>query len=1009
MFMVPILPNPEREPSPTPSVDGERYGSEVILPPGPPRELGTPMPPDMPPVRDNPNTNQFMSGTSCRMPDDRIVPYDGPQPFKHLNPCPPGYVPPNERGGGARGPGPVGGDGIEKICKPVPMPDGTFIYPEDCEPERNHGIDLRPCLDIYNRCRSAIENDIEDHLRPAESCCNNITFIIFGDVEKEFERADKCLTKCSAKVQTDTYASLGDCYMRAQRMGLPFPSDAQVALGHETGEFLASCFVDKIEAGELESTCWPEDLLGPNPFPCKEEPPPYCPPPPPPLVCPPEGQEGKPFVVRVDPVTKEQTCEELKCPPGYHPQETFPGSGVWVCIQDDSWEPPPPPPPPPLGDPCTMDRNGIINYVLQTEYGGISAATAAQLDPRVYDTILARADAIKEQCENPQRIDCQFTLQSIPLPDWCRPDIVQQLALWSANVDVNVETFKRLIGLCKGPDGRYGKNLWSKWLYEAKLIPDWVPDALNGIVEGMVEVVWEITEFTAGIATRGSKTGLVFEVLLGLGRLLNRKYGVPSDDWLTKMAYNANVFNPTRIPSTAEANAGYLSGAFDRDTWEAYVKANNDCFEPQRKLTESARTKPGPHELTQLLMRGKIDFPLFSDFMRKSGVLDPEERDWYVELQKQYPGIADIIRFLLRDVADPNVVNRFSLDAEFEQKWQGDLTRYATAQGIDTNLARLFWRAHWEFPSNTQLFEMLHRLRPGQVPKAIEVTENDVATVLGINDLNPYWRQRMMAISYSPLTRVDVQRAFFIGALQESDVYDSYRDLGYDDGNAKKLVEFTKELKRIRERNRLGKASPKELLKKFAAGEMTQAEFVLDLAAAGFDNDGIEAAVDSGLRRRELSLRDAKVKLLRRRYKRFEFDKNELIQNLGLLGLDASTASYLANRWELDLTAGNKLIAAEKLCKAKERGLISSTDYTNGLLKLGYSREDAMTIGGLCDADIDKRAVAAIEKGLKEAERKRDKEKREMEKQQKEAERREKDKERKRKEREKEMKAAAKG
>ena len=54
----------------------------------------------------------------------------------------------------------------------------------------------------------------------------------------------------------------------------------------------------------------------------------------------------------------------------------------------------------------------------------------------------------------------------------------------------------------------------------------------------------------------------------------------------------------------------------------------------------------------------------------------------------------------------------------------------------------------------------------------------------------------MLAISFRPLTRTDAQRAYFIDAITEAELFDVYMDLGYKSDDARRLVNFTNQLKK---------------------------------------------------------------------------------------------------------------------------------------------------------------------------------------------------------------------
>jgi len=79
-------------------------------------------------------------------------------------------------------------------------------------------------------------------------------------------------------------------------------------------------------------------------------------------------------------------------------------------------------------------------------------------------------------------------------------------------------------------------------------------------------------------------------------------------------------------------------------------------------------------------------------------------------------------------------------------------------------------------------FEMLHR---GVIDK------DELKLLLRALDVMPFWREKLVQISYNPLTRVDVRRMFSIGILDETQVKRAYLDLGYSDEKAEWLKQFT--------------------------------------------------------------------------------------------------------------------------------------------------------------------------------------------------------------------------
>lgn len=169
----------------------------------------------------------------------------------------------------------------------------------------------------------------------------------------------------------------------------------------------------------------------------------------------------------------------------------------------------------------------------------------------------------------------------------------------------------------------------------------------------------------------------------------------------------------------------------------------------------------------------------------KNALRESALKDRYIddlmELRFQLLGASDYIRFGARDAFDDEVAQRDGTD-EGAPKEVPELLK---ALGYRPEDARLAWRAHWELPSPTQVFEMMHRgeLKPGEVDEYLKQA-----------DYSPRWRPLMKAISYNPITRTDAKRAYKLGlgGFDDARLKKAYTDLGYNDSDASLLVEFTR-------------------------------------------------------------------------------------------------------------------------------------------------------------------------------------------------------------------------
>ncbi|GAH79863.1 unnamed protein product, partial [marine sediment metagenome] len=74
---------------------------------------------------------------------------------------------------------------------------------------------------------------------------------------------------------------------------------------------------------------------------------------------------------------------------------------------------------------------------------------------------------------------------------------------------------------------------------------------------------------------------------------------------------------------------------------------------------------------------------------------------------------------------------------------------WAGKKGLSKEWSERYWAAHWNLPSPQQGFEMLHR-------GVINVSELNM--LLRALDVMPFWRDKLTAIAFRRLTRVDIRR-----------------------------------------------------------------------------------------------------------------------------------------------------------------------------------------------------------------------------------------------------------
>lgn len=368
----------------------------------------------------------------------------------------------------------------------------------------------------------------------------------------------------------------------------------------------------------------------------------------------------------------------------------------------------------------------------------------------------------------------------------------------------------------------------------------------------------------------------------------------------------------------------------------------------QEVIDALERALLGANESLTAWMRGYIDDAELSD---RLGVLGYSESDQgrLRELTAYVPGPQDLIRMGVREVFKPDVRERFRQDADnpLDDPDGGERLRaLLRANGISDETWRDLWAGHWELPSIQMAFEMLHRSHE------TGVTIEDIDTLLVAQDVMEFWREPLKAISYLPLTRVDVRRMHKLGVLDDEAVVIAYKAIGYNDENAERLLEFTK---------RLNEAEARDALEPFLStlrtqarslylrGVLNEAELRETFAALGYTDEQIDAFVAEAEFVRSAELAEdisARVQAL---YVGGHWTSDQASQRLASAGFDQRDIGRLFQDWNLRLELREETEAerAEKdltradITGAFTEGVISRSEAEPMVKALGY--DDAET------------------------------------------------------------------
>ena len=445
--------------------------------------------------------------------------------------------------------------------------------------------------------------------------------------------------------------------------------------------------------------------------------------------------------------------------------------------------------------------------------------------------------------------------------------------------------------------------------------------------------------------------------------------GAPIKYMARPIEHKFKYLYPVEIPGQSDIDAMYLFNVIDNNEWECYTRSLGNLPMPHRNVRDIKQERLNVSEIVEMYMREHIDFQQLYEEMRRRGVLDDKNIDGWIKLREQLPQMPDIIRFMVRDVENREVVEEGNLADGFTENFQGNLKKWAQQQGVSDKVALYQWMAHWDLPSPTAANEMLRRLRPGRVPGNIEVTSDQIMRLYSAADMAPGWREKMMAISYNVPTRTDIKQGYIYGAFKRDEAIEALQDTGLDKKGADfvaRLLDIEKDraTRVITERDQLW--TKKNVLRKYSDGMITVDEAMELLDGLGYPREKMQAALASAEILRIVTTREECIKGIKRRYYVGAIDEAEAVKRIRGLDTEFSAAPEIVKQWQCHRSAGLQEVPARKNVEWAVSGVITLDELSLRLQRLRYSNDDVNRFVAEAITKIRDLQAKAIKKAIQE-------------------------------------------
>lgn len=376
--------------------------------------------------------------------------------------------------------------------------------------------------------------------------------------------------------------------------------------------------------------------------------------------------------------------------------------------------------------------------------------------------------------------------------------------------------------------------------------------------------------------------------------------------------------SPVKLLSPSDYVTAYFKKAVNYDYVIDKLKKMGISEEQSVVLLQAAITDPDLGTMINARRRN-----ILSDTEWKDYLFDQRYDNRSIEILETVmhiiPSANDLTRIADKRIWGLNLPEKYGQYAEMPQQYLD----YMKMQGFDEQFTKWFWASHWQLPSPNQIFEMFQRAK---------ITQEDMNAYLALTDWLPFFRDKLLQISYNPLTRVDIRRMYSLGMFNYDELLRRYQDIGFSPNDARLMADFTVKYEGDSGENEVDKLRTKvstAVQSLYVRGKLSYTEATNRLVALGKDKQMAELTLnylnlEKSIESTPVKLPDYKTKaidLIKKSYLQGTYPRTEAYTNLIGLGLSDAEAQE-----EL------KYLDFEKTVQAKKDIIdLYETRYLNGI------------------------------------------------------------------------------
>lgn len=296
-----------------------------------------------------------------------------------------------------------------------------------------------------------------------------------------------------------------------------------------------------------------------------------------------------------------------------------------------------------------------------------------------------------------------------------------------------------------------------------------------------------------------------------------------------------------------------------------------------------------------------------------------------VDDYKWIPTIPDVITWAVREAFYPEYVKEYGLDLEYPAE---KMEFYGKKWGIEPEELKYFWYSHWFLPTIGQGYEMLHRK---------VITDEQLDTLFIAADIMPWWRDKLKAISYRPVGRVDVRRFIRYGIIttkEESTL--RYEAMGYSHDDALLMTDFSWAME-LEDRKNL---TYSQIMHYYKEMDLTADDAKVMLMDLGYPEAESEYLISYWAFELLKEAEDEELATIFDLFTAGAITYETAMDRLGKIDMSAARMNRQLAKLEKLREKQIKLLSKDDLGKLLGAGVITTDKYKEYMLHLNYRDED---------------------------------------------------------------------